>query len=185
MAERLIAETPLVTLATCNLDQWALDFDGNLERVLRSIRIAKEMGARYRLGPELELCGYGCEDHYLEHDTFLHCDESLAELLQSDVTEGILCDIGMPVLHNGARYNCRVFCLDHKILLVRPKLFMADDGNYRETRYFTTWKRHFATEEHMLSPLLQAATKQTRVPFGQAAISTMDTMIAAETCEEV
>lgn len=73
--------TPLVTVAACNLDQWALDFDGNLDRVLRSIRQAKTMGARYRLGPELELCGYGCEDHFLEHDTFLHCDQSLAAIL--------------------------------------------------------------------------------------------------------
>lgn len=33
-----------VTLATCNLDQWALDFDGNLKRIIRSIEIAKERG---------------------------------------------------------------------------------------------------------------------------------------------
>ena len=73
--------TPLVTLAACNLDQWALDFDGNFKRVLLSIRKAKARGARYRLGPELELCGYGCEDHFLENDTFLHCNQSLASIL--------------------------------------------------------------------------------------------------------
>ena len=33
-----------VTLATCNLDQWALDFEGNLRRIIRSIEIAKEKG---------------------------------------------------------------------------------------------------------------------------------------------
>lgn len=77
----MVEATPLVTVAACNLDQWALDFDGNLGRVLRSIRKAKALGARYRLGPELELCGYGCEDHFLEHDTFLHCDQSLAAIL--------------------------------------------------------------------------------------------------------
>ena len=32
----------LVTLATCNLDQWAMDFEGNLKRILESIRLAKE-----------------------------------------------------------------------------------------------------------------------------------------------
>lgn len=89
--------TPLVTVAACNLDQWALDFDGNLERVLRSIREAKAMGARYRLGPELELCGYGCEDHFLEHDTFLHCDQSLAALLSVRKYMRLL----------GQRCNCR------------------------------------------------------------------------------
>lgn len=81
METAAVETTPLVTVAACNLNQWALDFDGNLDRVLRSIRQAKAMGARYRLGPELELCGYGCEDHFLEHDTFLHCDQSLAAVL--------------------------------------------------------------------------------------------------------
>lgn len=81
-----VERTPLVTVAACNLDQWALDFDGNLDRVLRSIRQAKTMGARYRLGPELELCGYGCQDHFLEHDTFLHCDQSLVAILSVGAT---------------------------------------------------------------------------------------------------
>ena len=53
-------------LSTCNLNQWALDFDGNQERVQRSIAEAKRQGATYRVGPELELTGYSCEDHFLE-----------------------------------------------------------------------------------------------------------------------
>jgi len=38
-----------------SLNQWALDFEGNLERILESIRIAKEHGAKLRVGPELEI----------------------------------------------------------------------------------------------------------------------------------
>ena len=59
----------LVTLATCNLNQWALDFEGNCQRIIESIERAKKAGARYRLGPELEITGYSCEDHFLEEDT--------------------------------------------------------------------------------------------------------------------
>lgn len=44
-----------ITLATCSLNQWALDFEGNLHRILESIRIAKEKGAKLRVGPELEV----------------------------------------------------------------------------------------------------------------------------------
>jgi len=40
-----------VTVASCNLNQWALDFDGNLERIKESIAIAKARNAKYRLGP--------------------------------------------------------------------------------------------------------------------------------------
>ena len=68
------------TLATCNLNQWALDFEGNCERIIESIELAKAAGARYRLGPELEITGYSCEDHFLEEDTLRHSWESLARI---------------------------------------------------------------------------------------------------------
>ena len=35
----------------------------------------------------------------------------------------------LAVMHNGVRYNCRVMCLDGDILLIRPKLFLANDGS--------------------------------------------------------
>ncbi|KAJ3080592.1 Glutamine-dependent NAD(+) synthetase, partial [Rhizoclosmatium hyalinum] len=98
-----------ITVAVCTLNQWALDFTGNLERIKMSIRKAKAAGAAYRLGPELEVTGYGCNDHFYENDTCLHSWEVLAELLESGECNGIICDIGMPVMHdeqalNDARY---------------------------------------------------------------------------------
>ena len=175
----------LTTLATCNLNQWALDFDGNLERIIESIQIAREKGARYRLGPELEITGYGCEDHFLEQDTFLHSWECLAAILKRDLTNDILCDIGMPVMHKNVRYNCRVFVLGGKILLLRPKLILAADGNYRETRWFAAWHHTRQVEEHYLPRMIREITGQATVPFGDAAIATPDTVVASETCEEL
>lgn len=175
----------LVTLATCNLNQWALDFEGNLARIVESIQIAKAQGARYRLGPELEIPGYGCEDSFLEEDTLLHSWECLAEILKSDLTDDILCDIGMPVLHQNARYNCRVFALNRQILLIRPKLFLADDGNYREPRWFVPWQFPRQLEDHYLPRMIREITGQDIVPIGDAAIATRDTALASETCEEL
>ena len=175
----------LTTLATCNLTQWALDFEGNLGRIVESIQFAKESGARYRLGPELEIPGYGCEDHFLEGDTFLHSWECLAEILKGDLTTDILCDIGMPVMHKNVRYNCRIFALNGKILLIRPKLILAADGNYRETRWFAAWQHPRQVEEYHLPRMLREITGQETVPLGDAAIATRDTALAAETCEEL
>lgn len=175
----------LVTLATCNLNQWALDFEGNLERTVRSIQIAKERGATYRLGPELELTGYGCEDAFLEGDTVRHAWEALVELLRGDLTDGILVDVGLPVLHHGVRYNCRALVLDRKLLLLRPKVDLANDGNYRESRWFAAWTRRLETEEHILPRIVQKANGQRSVPFGEAAIATRDGVLASETCEEL
>lgn len=84
-----------------------------------------------QVGPELEIPGYGCEDHFTEVDTVEHSWEVLAELLKGPLTDGIVCDLGMPVIHRGVRYNCRVFALNGQLLLIRPKMSMADDGNYR------------------------------------------------------
>ncbi len=112
----------LVTVATCNLDQWALDFKGNAARIRKSVELAKAAGAALRLGPELETCGYGCEDHFLEVDTVTHSWELLADILSGDLTMGILCDFGLPADHNGVLYNCRVMCLNRTILLIRPKV---------------------------------------------------------------
>lgn len=176
---------PHSILATCSLNQWALDFDGNYERILESIRQAKSKGATLRVGPELEIPGYGCFDHYLEGDTVLHSWEALTEILKSDVTDGIICDIGMPVLHRSTLYNCRVLVLNRKILYIRPKLYMANDGNYREMRYFTPWSRRGETDEFFLPRMVTAVTSQETVPLGDAVIATRDTVVGVELCEEL
>jgi len=37
-----------------------------MERIIESIVVAKARGAAVRVGPELEIPGYGCLDHFLE-----------------------------------------------------------------------------------------------------------------------
>ena len=175
----------LATLATCNLNQWSLDFDGNLDRILQSIQIAKEQDATYRLGPELEVTGYSCEDAFLEEDTFLHAWEVMAEILSSDATEGILCDIGMPISHKNVSYNCRVLVLNQQILMIRPKIFLANDGNYRETRWFSAWSQERSIEPFSLPETIRDLNQQHTAPIGIAAIATRDTTVASETCEEL
>jgi NAD+ synthase (glutamine-hydrolysing) len=39
---------------------------GNMDRIIESIVVAKARGAAVRVGPELEIPGYGCLDHFLE-----------------------------------------------------------------------------------------------------------------------
>ncbi|XP_067105053.1 glutamine-dependent NAD(+) synthetase isoform X2 [Osmerus mordax] len=174
-----------VVVATCSLNQWALDFDGNLERILKSIEIAKSRGARYRLGPELEICGYGCADHFYESDTLLHCFQVLRKLLESPLTQDIICDVGMPVMHHNVRYNCRVVFLNRKILLIRPKMLLANYGNNREFRWFSPWNQPRRVEEYFLPRMLQDLTGQTTIPFGDCVLSTLDTCIGSEICAEL
>uniref|UniRef100_A0A8D1T1M2 Glutamine-dependent NAD(+) synthetase n=1 Tax=Sus scrofa TaxID=9823 RepID=A0A8D1T1M2_PIG len=116
-----------VTVATCALNQWALDFEGNLQRILKSIEIAKHKGAKYRLGPELEI---------------------------------------WPVMHRNVRYNCRA------------AFFLKRSS---DLRCFLSRQ----TEEYFLPRMIQDLTKQETVPFGDAVLSTRDTCIGSEVCEEL
>uniref|UniRef100_A0A8C0KTB1 Glutamine-dependent NAD(+) synthetase n=1 Tax=Canis lupus dingo TaxID=286419 RepID=A0A8C0KTB1_CANLU len=129
-----------VTVAACALNQWALDFQGNLQRILKS-----ESGATHVHVPSLH----------------------------------------RPVLHRNVRYNCRVIFLNRRILLIRPKMALANEGNYRELRWFTPWSRSRQTEEYFLPRMIQDVTKQETVPFGDAVLATRDTCIGSEICEEL
>jgi len=70
------------------------------------------------------------------------------------------CDFLRPVVHKNVIYNCRVIIHDKKIVLIRPKMWLANDGNYRELRYFTPWMKHRQWEDHYLPRIVQAVTKQ-------------------------
>ncbi len=206
------AMVKLVKVATCNLDQWAMDFDQNLHNICESIRIAKSLGCTFRTGPELEITGYGCQDHFLEQDTLMHSWQSIAKLLASDLTDGILCDVGMPVLHHSVRYNCRIFILNRKIVFIRPKMHLANDGmyelrdvcfgiarpsnsllscclssgNYRETRWFTAWSRSvYEVDDYPLPNQIRDLTGQRFVPFGICIVESLDTTVTVEACEEL
>jgi NAD+ synthase (glutamine-hydrolysing) len=90
-----------------------MDFEGNTDRVIKSIKLAKAAGATFRTGPELEITycpqlpcvetvltrrvcrGYGCLDHFLENDTYLHSWEMLARIISDPDCQDILLDIGM------------------------------------------------------------------------------------------
>ena len=101
--------------------------------------MAKENGCRIRLGPELETTGIEADDHFLEIDTFIHSWEVLEDILKSGCAKDILCCISMPVIHKNVSYDCAVLILNSEILLIHPKSFLAEDGNYREGRWFSPY----------------------------------------------
>ncbi|CAL8069839.1 unnamed protein product [Calicophoron daubneyi] len=185
------------TVSLCVLNQWALDFVGNTKRILQSIELSKKAGATYRLGPELELSGYGCEDHFHELDTFSHSWECLANILHEtsinpDLMD-IICDIGMPVLLAGVAYNCRVLILNGRVLFIRPKLVLADGGLHRETRWFTAWPHSRRYIKFTLPSVIQRVAKdsQETTYFGDALLrlaggdSAASVLVGLETCEEL
>lgn len=174
-----------VRIATITLNQWAMDFSGNKRRIIDSLNEVKKLGSKIRIGPELEISGYSCEDHFMELDTIKHSWEVLSEIIKEGHTKDLLCDIGMPVEHGGIFYNCRIILYGTEILLVRPKMAMADDGNYRESRWFTAWFKQYVIEDFILPKVIQDINGQIKCKFGVAIIRANDLTYAAEICEEL
>ena len=62
---------------------------------------------------------------------------------------------------------------------------LANDGLYREMRHFTPWSKHRQFETYYLEEVVRNVTGQTTVPIGDGILSTPDTAIGVETCEEL
>lgn len=177
----------LITVATCSLNNWALDLKGNKERIITASRQAKSKGAGLLITPELSITGYGCLDHFLELDLYEQCWEVLQDIMDHPDCQDIILHVGMPVEHDSCYYNCCIVIHNRKIVLIRPKLSLANDGNFREMRYFTPWPRKSpaALDIHYLPAALAKFTGQESVPFGDALLRTPDTVIGIESCEEL
>uniref|UniRef100_A0A670Y3P8 Glutamine-dependent NAD(+) synthetase n=1 Tax=Pseudonaja textilis TaxID=8673 RepID=A0A670Y3P8_PSETE len=92
--------------------------------------------------------------------------------------------------HNHLNYDTSwlklsCFACNEKILLIRPKIALANSGNYREMRWFTPWNKLRHVEEYFLPRMIQEITAQESVPFGDAVLATLDTCIGTEICEEL
>ncbi|CAG9321354.1 unnamed protein product [Blepharisma stoltei] len=181
-------EPTIVTVTTLN--NWVLDFAGNQRRIIESIKISKDVHkAKVRIGSELEIPGYSCEDHFLEPDTFFHSWEVLAEVLKLTKTEpynDILCLVGMCINHHGVLYNCGVFVYNGTVILIKPKLILADDGNYRESRWFTPWSGGTMVMDFTLPRCISELYGQRKSKFGNAMLRTEEGyIIGTECCEEL
>ena len=174
-----------ITVSCCNINQHCLDFKNNLRQIKQSIIISKNQGSRIRVGSELEICGYSCEDHFLENDTELLSWLMLAELLNDNTTDNILSLIGMPVMFQNTLYNCVIYVFNRQILLIRPKKILCTTGNYREIRYFTPWGRDKQIFEFILPEEIRKITSQNSTKFGDAILKFNDVKIGTEMCEEL
>jgi len=174
----------LATIATCQLNQWVLDFDGNRDRIIQAVIEAKKGGARLVLTPELCIPGYGLLDHFLELDVYTHSWEVVAEIIAHPECQDIIIDLGLPVRHHGNPFNARVIALNKQIIAVRPKIWLCNDGNYREMRYFTAWKRR-RVEQYTLPNVIQDIQGQRETRIGDVIFDALDASFTSETCEEL
>jgi NAD+ synthase (glutamine-hydrolysing) len=64
-------------------------------------------------------------------------------------------------------------------------MYLANDGNYREMRWFTPWTKINTVEEYPLPELLQVELNQNTVPFGDGVVRSPHVSFGTELCEEL
>ena len=128
-----------IVLATASLNQTALDFEGNVERISAAIKMAVENEAHILTLPELAVCGYGCEDEFFSIDICKRSEAAVKKMLP--LTKGILTVFGVPIYFEGGLYNCAVVAKDEKIIGITAKKFLAREGIHYEPRWFTPWNK--------------------------------------------
>jgi len=136
-AER--ATMRLVSVAAAALNQTALDWDGNRERIVRAIEGARERGASLLCLPELCITGYGCEDAFQSPDVQRRALEALESIAAE--TNGIAASVGLPVMFRGALYNASCLIADGRVRGFVAKGNLAGDGVHYEPRWFKPWPR--------------------------------------------
>ncbi|MEA3504323.1 MAG: NAD+ synthase [Bacteroidota bacterium] len=114
------------------------DFDNNIDKILLSIKKAKEQGADLVVFAELAVSGYPPRD-FLEFDDFVQkCDDSITKVAAE--ANGIAVIIGLPTFNtsgSGKRlHNSAAFICNGKVEGFRHKTLLPTYDIFDEYRYF-------------------------------------------------
>ena len=125
-------------VASCPVNQTPLDWDGNVDRILKATTQAREKGASLVLFPELCLSGYGCEDYFLMpwlyEEAFIRLERDIVP-----ASTGILLAVGVPISFQGFHYNTLAICIDGRLHGLYAKQILANEGVFYESRWFKPW----------------------------------------------
>ena len=133
-------------LGAATLNQTPMDWDGNTERILHAIQMAKEQHVHVLCLPELCITGYGCEDMFLAP----HVWRTAWQMLQKIVphTDGMIVSVGLPLFITNGVYNTACLISDGRIMGFVAKQHLAGDGLHYEPRWFRAWPAETVSEFH-------------------------------------
>lgn len=123
-------------VAVASLNQWALDFEGNFQRIKLAAIEAKRQGASIVLTPELSITSYGCED-YFHHRWVVVRAAGIARRVM-----GLACDldmtilVGLPVHASSVAYNAVLVAHSNGQACFVLKQRLAGETTYYEPRWF-------------------------------------------------
>lgn len=108
----------------------------NREQICAGIEEAYNKGAKIIVFPELCLCGYTCEDLFLQERLLSSCKEQLLKIAAASEGKDALIFVGLPMEREGKLYNVAAAVCDGEVLAFIPKTFIPAYGEFYEARHF-------------------------------------------------
>ena len=111
----------------------------NTEQILECIQKAFAEDATAIVFPELCITGYTCNDLFHQELLLQNAEKSIGELVgRSNFYDNILIAVGAPIRIDGRLYNCAVFIQSGSIIAITPKVFLPNQREFYEKRYFSS-----------------------------------------------
>ncbi len=128
------------------LNQTPLDWEGNTNRILEAIQLARQKNIHVLCLPELCITGYGCEDMFLAPHVWHTSWEMLQRIVPA--TDGMIVTAGLPLFVTNGVYNAACVMAHGRIAGFIPKQHLAGDGLHYEPRWFRAWPAETRSEFH-------------------------------------
>jgi NAD+ synthase (glutamine-hydrolysing) len=119
------------------LNQTPLDWNGNRDRILLGLDLAREAGLAVVCFPELAVSGYGCEDAFLAPGIARTALDVLFEI--APASRGLVAAVGLPVWFESGVYDCVCLLVDGRPAGLVAKRHLAGEGIHYEPRWFRPW----------------------------------------------
>ena len=116
------------------------DTSYNTDQIIECIRKAHHEQTTVIVFPELCITGYTCNDLFHQEQLLKKAEEALARIKEFTLKEcqKIIVAVGAPVRIEGRLYNCAVFIEDGAIIAVTPKVYLPNQREFYEKRYFSS-----------------------------------------------
>jgi NAD+ synthase (glutamine-hydrolysing) len=163
----------LIKVGAAALNQTALDWIGNKNRILEAINEARNQEIQVLCLPELCISGYGCEDAFYARDTFKIALEILEEVAEN--TQDIAVSIGLPIWVQNRIYNSSCLIANRQILGFVCKQHLPNYGLFYEDRWFHRWSQD-QSDEIILNNI--------KYPVGDLVFDFNGIRIGLEICED-
>ncbi len=129
----------------------------NAEEILIHLQKVSSEGVVYALTPELSLTGYTCGDLFQTELLQRQAVEALGWLMLETAHLKLATTVGMPLLIEGALYNCAVTFVGPEILAIHPKAYPPNYREFYEGRWFAAGAEATVNEVYVFDQ---------KVPFG-------------------